>query len=301
MTSSDYCNKKTAVNSGWRCHQVSAALDDTVVLAGGRYARYSQHSISQEEILGPIPPAPAFAETMEDIRRRLDATLPKVPVPRDSGLWHPAAAKLLKRDDEKRERQKTLSYVSTWDAPLYDAPIQRRRLRLLSAIFLTLARQGCRADTWGGHPYEGPLNEFTITVGHQSVRLRASVIKTKTTARGGHPASTSAARLRLALDPGEDKRPDGQFWEDGKNTLEQQARGIVLAIMLNGEQQHRDAAISSHTWRIELKARTIEHLERERAEAERKERERQAALERKRVDDLLGDAVAFRRARDIRA
>lgn len=210
-------------------------------------------------------------------------------------------AKLLKRDDEKRERRKGLSYVSTWDAPLYDTPIQRRRLRLLSAIFLALAREGCRADTWGSHPYNGSQDEFAITVGHQSVRLRASIVETREAARGGRPASVSSGRLRLALDPGEDRRPDGQSWEDGDTTLEQQARGIVLAVMLKGEQQHRNAAIRSHAWRVELKASTIERLEKERAEAERKERERQAALERKRVEDLLGDAVAFRRARDIRA
>ncbi len=103
------------------------------------------------------------------------------------------------------------------------------------------------------------------------------------------------------MDPGEDRRPDGQSWEDGDTTLEQQAPGIVLALKLKGEQQHRDAAIRSYAWRVELKASTLARLERERAEAERKERERQVALEQKRVEDLLGDAVAFRRARDIRA
>ena len=71
--------------------------------------------------------------------------------------------------------------------------------------------------------------------------------------------------------------------------------------MLKGEQQHRDAALSSHAWRVELKARTVERLEKERADAERKVRERQAALLRKRVEDLLADAAAFRRACDIRA
>ena len=226
---------------------------------------------------------------------------PLVPVPRELRLPHPVVAKLLNWDDEKRERQKGLSYISTWDAPLYDTPIQRRRLRLLSAIFMTLAREGCRADAWGGHPYNGPQDEFAISVGHQTVRLRASAVETKTVARGGRPASVSPARLRLALDPVEDKRPDGHSWEDGDTTLEQQARGIVLAIMLKGEQQHRDAAFSSHAWRVELKASTLERPEKERAEAERKERERQAALEQKRIEDLLGDAAAFRRARDFRA
>ena len=205
-----YWNKKAAGKPARRLvlPPRPVGLDDTVVMAGGRYARNYQHSITQEEILAPVPPVPTFPETMEAVQTRLEATLPKVPVPRDPGLPHPAVAKLLKRDDEKRERQKSLSYVSTWDAPLYDTPIQRRRLRLLSAIFLTLARKGCRADTWG---------------------------------------------------------------------------------------------IRSHAWRIEMKASTLARLEKERAEAERKERERRAALERKRVEDLFGDAVAFRRARDIRA
>lgn len=59
---------------------------------------------------------------MENIRERLSALLPKLPVPRAPGLPHPAVAKLLKRDDEKRERQLGLSYVSSWDTPLYDTP-----------------------------------------------------------------------------------------------------------------------------------------------------------------------------------
>lgn len=61
-------------------------LADTVVLVGGRYGRHYQHSISQEEILGPVPPVPMFPETMEDVRERLEARLPKVPLPRNLSL-----------------------------------------------------------------------------------------------------------------------------------------------------------------------------------------------------------------------
>ncbi len=108
-----YWNKKAAGKPALRLvlPPRPMGLDDTVVLAGGRYGRYYQHSISQEGILGPVPPAPMFPETMEDVRQRLEAMLPKVPVPRDLGLPHPALAKLLKRDDEKRERQRGLPYV----------------------------------------------------------------------------------------------------------------------------------------------------------------------------------------------
>lgn len=127
------------------------------------------------------------------------------------------------------------------------------------------------------------------------------IVEAVTAARGERPAPKSSAKLRLAIEPGEGKQPDGQSWEDGDTTLEQQARNIVLSIMLKGEQQHRDNAARLHAWRIELKAQTIARLEKERVEAERKEQERQVALEQKRVEGLLEDAVAFRRARDIRA
>ena len=50
----------------------------------------------------------AFAETMEKVRERLDAMLPKVPLPGSPGMPNPTVAKLLMWDAEKRERQKCL-------------------------------------------------------------------------------------------------------------------------------------------------------------------------------------------------
>ena len=76
-----YWNKKAAGKPAMRLALPPRPVgqDDTVVLAGGRYGRYYQHSISQKEILGPVSPAPTFAETMNDVPERLDAMLPKVP------------------------------------------------------------------------------------------------------------------------------------------------------------------------------------------------------------------------------
>lgn len=114
-----YWNKKAAGKPTLRLKLPPrpVGLDNTVVLAGGRYARYYQHSLSQEEILGSVPPAPAFDETMEDVRKRLDAMLLKVAVQKDSGLSPPAVAKLLKRDDDKREKQKGRSYIQRGTRP----------------------------------------------------------------------------------------------------------------------------------------------------------------------------------------
>lgn len=57
-----YWNKKAAGKPAMRLALPPrpVGLDDTVVLAGGCYGRYYQHSISQEEILGPVPPVPTF-------------------------------------------------------------------------------------------------------------------------------------------------------------------------------------------------------------------------------------------------
>ena len=48
-----YWNKKAAGKPALKLPPRPVGLDDTVVLAGARHGRYYQHSISQDEILGP--------------------------------------------------------------------------------------------------------------------------------------------------------------------------------------------------------------------------------------------------------
>jgi hypothetical protein len=122
----------------------------------------------------------------------------------------------------------------------------------------------------------------------------------KRAGRGGHAGVAPERHLSIILEPGDSSHAHGQTWEDGELSLEQQAREIVLAIMLRGKERYRQAATGTYEWRINLKADTIERLRKEKEEAERKERERQAELERLQVERLLADADAFRKAREIR-
>jgi hypothetical protein len=123
-------------------------LDDHVWIGGSKHDRYYR-SLSDQEILGPLPPEPTFDEPLDAVRAKLETIIGKVTVPKSLDDPNPTVATLLRADDDKRERQKARSYYSTYDAPLYETQPQRRRLRLLSAIFNAAASHGARTDTWG--------------------------------------------------------------------------------------------------------------------------------------------------------
>ncbi len=63
---------------------------------------------------------------------------------------------------------------------------------------------------------------------------------------------------------------------------------------------HRDSVLRDHRWRIQRREDLIERRRKEREEAERLERELIAELERRRVERLLGEAEALRRAEETR-
>lgn len=90
-------------------------------------------------------------------------------------------------------------------------------------------------------------------------------------------------------------------WEDQEKTkLESHLTDIVVELIVSGERQYRENQQRHYEWMVERKANLIENIRKRKEEAERQERERQAALEKARVDRLLGDAAAYRQATDIR-
>ena len=78
-------------------------------------------------------------------------------------------------------------------------------------------------------------------------------------------------------------------------------REIAAALIVFAEQTLRDAALSSHAYRIQRKAELEEARRKREAEEERLRREHQAKLEQARVDLLLGQARALEQAQQIRA
>jgi hypothetical protein len=112
------------------------AMDDEVAVAEGRYHWYRQWD--REELLQPVPPPPQFDTPLEVVRDRIRKTIGEITVPREVRVWHPAIQKLLREDDGRREKYKDSAY--SWDKPLFDSPVDRRRLRLLNALFVAVGR-----------------------------------------------------------------------------------------------------------------------------------------------------------------
>lgn len=277
-------------------------LDAESVIGGGPYWRYSMAARpSDDDLLGPVPPEPTFDESLDEVRSRVLTTISKVVVAKSLDRPHPAVGKLLKQDDVKREKSRSLTYVSSWDMPRYESPIQRRRLRLLSALFLAVAQCGGRAETWGSSPYDAPMNEFSVLVGDQRVRLRAAVVEIRR--KPGRNSKTSAEnehKIRLIMNPSESEDVGEKIWEDDTQRLEDRLRDIAVAIVVKAEEQYRTERLRRYRWRIEARAELIERQKKEHEEAERREREHLEKRERERVARLLGEADALRKASAIR-
>jgi hypothetical protein len=54
------------------------------------------------------------------------------------GVWHPAIQLLLTKDGVSKEKQGASSY--SWDKPLFDSPLERRRLKLLNSLFVAIGK-----------------------------------------------------------------------------------------------------------------------------------------------------------------
>ena len=89
-------------------------------------------------------------------------------------------------------------------------------------------------------------------------------------------------------------------WTDSDGArLEAHLAHIAVAIVVQGERQHRDGAHSYREWVIKKKAELAEGRSRRAKERQRLERERLARVERAQVDRLLAQARALREAERI--
>jgi hypothetical protein len=132
----------------------AAGMSDEVVV-GGRN-RYWYGQLSEEEILGTLPESPTFPEDLALVRDRVGKAIGKLSVPKAMTAPHPAIARPIALDDARRQKQAASAYAFSWAAPLFDSPLEQRRLRLLNAVFLAVARCGGKAETRGPRSPRGP-------------------------------------------------------------------------------------------------------------------------------------------------
>lgn len=267
-------------------------IADEITFGQSHYERSLR--VTNEELRTLIPTAPSFPEPIEDVLERIRPRLGKVTVPKSLIRPHKAIAQLLKDDDARREKLPGLIFAFESDKPRFDSPIQKRRLRILSGIFSTLARFGVKAylDRQSG-------KDISLTVGDQnvSVKLEPFPHKSKT------ERDQKSTALALTVG-GRSRRPDtspGKSWTDeGETRLESHITEICEQILLTGERQYRENEIHHYNWLLKRKEE-LEEAERQRQETEaRLERERLEREAQERIQKLLEDASAHRQANEIR-
>ncbi len=187
----------------------------------------------------------------------------------------------------------------SWNDPVFDSPIQRRRLRILSALFTRLERCHAKPSVRGE-----VANELDVRVGQQRVGFTLDVVSVpirKASRAVGKVQKVRREKLRLQISHWDQGREAKEIWEDtDEDLLEKQLTDIVVALIVTGERQYRARQQHHYEWLIQRKAELEEEERRLRAEKVRLEQERRLRREQARVDRLLADASALRQAGEIR-
>lgn len=264
-------------------------------------SRYHHHSPSDEEILAtPLPPPPAFEDSLDEVAVRAREMLGTRKIAASLVSPHPAIAKLLQDDEARRKKQQESKWPSSFDAPRFDSPLQRRRLRILNGLFLAWARSGC-APSISVRRYDEE-QYIGLRVGDQHLSFSLEVAGAD---KRRHPRQKiDDPKARLVLELGWHQPPDDIVtrWEDQDGKwLEDQLHEIATGLLIAGERGYRSNAEYRHRWQVERKHELEEKLRQEHEERLRLERERREKLEKARRDRLLSQAAAWRQASEIRA
>lgn len=240
----------------------------------------------------PVPVEPVFAEPLEEIGDRVRKQMGKVSAARDLEHAHPKLVNLLVVDEQRRKKQSESPYPS-WDPPIFDSPVEQRRLRLLSGLMRALDQVGVGVSVRGR---EG--RELSASVGSQCVAfdidLIAKIVRPKTNLR-----VPDGLACRIIAHHDSDQVLES--WSDSDGKLERRLADVAVAIVVRGERNYRTAISQNREWIITRKAELVEEARRLDAEQRRLEHERAVRLQKARVDRLLAQARALAEADEIRA
>lgn len=264
---------------------------DTVRFGGRHY--YERGPSGAELIDMVLPPPPTFEDGLEEVKARAQAIAAKV---RGSSLarLHPAAGKLLEQDEVRRK--KYAEYKSSWYAPIFDQPNEKRRLRVLNSILNALASIGCTCSANAKDGYE-----LHVVVGDQ--RLSSSLAPKGFDRQRHSPGNLVPNNGKLILQI-QWYYADADIpisWSDVDGPLEKRLPEIVGGLLIAGEYRYREGLVRAHAYLAERKVQAIEERKRQLEEAARQERERIEREAKKRLDALLADVRSWRTAGEIRA
>ena len=125
---------------------------------------YSWRWDPEAELAKPLPDLPVFNEPIEDVRARVVKRVGKVAPIRDLDSPWGAIRKLLDEDDQRRAKQAAQTWSSSFYAPRFESPFERRRLRVLNSLAIAFTRSGAKLELRGKE-----VRELNVLVGTQRV------------------------------------------------------------------------------------------------------------------------------------
>lgn len=269
-----------------------------IVIGGTREQRLWGHR-AEYPIDGEPPPGPTFDEGFDALRMRAAAT--KVAVRRSKTLdgCHRDIARLMAKDEQRRQSYESPSYPGAYDKPRYASPIEQRRLQLIDGLLRVAQDLGY--STWlhdEPDPYR-PEEGRRAVIGFDGVHVVFRVEPTEKPKRGAEPPRSGGLRLTI--------EGPGWLWDfprawqdDEAGRLETKLREAFESLLLALEDEYRQGRVRSHEWSLERREQRIrEREEQRRAEAARREQQR-LAEKRRRERHLLRMAADHDRARAIR-
>lgn len=257
---------------------------------------YAQHWAYKPQALDePEPVEPSFPDDMPEILARVQSLVGKVTVPKQLDKPHPAIAKLLEADAARARAMAASTYF--WDKPIFETPFEKRRLRILNALFLSLQRAGAKPSQSNK---EG--RDLGVAVGSQHF----SLILDRVGAPRDHRNVTSRVGqgsdiMELGIPNGSDNKSFRVVWRDqSDNPLEKQLSEIVVDLIVEGERQYRRSAVDRYKWTVERRHELREEAKRRKEALDRANEEQRIRREKERVQGLLRQAEELRKATDIR-
>lgn len=237
---------------------------------------------------GPFASA-AVPESLDALYEQELKAIGHATVPRTLDRAHRGLVALLKQ--EARRREKVADRDWHWDQPKFDTPLGKRRLRLLSGLFMALSKRGHDGEAY---EHEGEIHARAV-VGDTALGLDIMIV-------GKHPMVRQHGDLRpapdlpattpmmLRLDPGFDRKYGETWKDDADGSLESKIAAIAAATIVAGEAKFRKSLREAE-----------ERAERDRLEQEKRRQEKLAELNRQRLQDLHTSGELLRQAQDIRA
>ncbi|HZP88572.1 MAG TPA: hypothetical protein VFB54_17305 [Burkholderiales bacterium] len=275
------------------------AQPDEVRIGG---SRFDYRAPTEEEILASDPKPPVFEESMEEVRAQVERRVRKVTAPRDLRQGHRLVAEILKRDDERRQKQAEASYLSDWYAPYFASTFELRRLRIINALFLALAWHGAKPYYQGRQAQGCGISIGDIYVGFTVDS--PEIVESMDGRDQGHGPPRKLPNdqsLVVRASHGHSTPPEALAGDAEDGPLERKLRQVVVELLVRAEENYRRSAQYAYEYDLKRKHELIEEIQERKAAQRRAEEERLAAERQARIDELLDQAKAYRQANDIRA